>query len=587
MDLVIIIVIAGLLIGYCFYKYITHPDIQMKRVMNEIERKYGISEEETIEKKIIERENIERENNNLKKQYGEFSKFYQQCLNKKLLTKDSKENKEEILKLAESLNFPNENINDIINKMYNMEYIKNAIFNNYYFIKLIEKIFSYSSYFINEHHSILFNFVEDCYQKLLMSNYQMSENTETFLYWAFYLDSCNAYFDYILPTYYIYNSPKGFDTSQENRVGKYYERVWNLRNKTNKTPEEEMEWLCMMSEDKKKYSDELMFKTAIEGLLYYANIMNIIQNNKELSKIYNNLLNSYYDNTYIDYDYISQKIYDIYSNFYIKQYTIDIEKEDFKRIFILDTQKIGGKDYSEFYCLISERYASITNVPKKVYNTLFFSQKTIDLDEVCVRYIRDKKDEMTLCEIFDVLLSNATKISEYYKMIEEEKEKLKEKNKEDELEKERKRLIEGNLFKEKNINIEIERKKKEQNEIELNYNNIKNGYDFEKYVAKLYQKLGYEIEEVTRKSGDQGADVIVNKNGKKYVIQAKFYNSPVSNKAVQEVVAAIGMYKADKGIVVTNNRFTDSAIELAKANNIELVNGNKIEEYKETIIANI
>ena len=44
------------------------------------------------------------------------------------------------------------------------------------------------------------------------------------------------------------------------------------------------------------------------------------------------------------------------------------------------------------------------------------------------------------------------------------------------------------------------------------------------------------------------------------------------------------MYKADKGIVVTNSTFTNSAIKLAKANNIELVDGKKIEKFKKTII---
>lgn len=81
-----------------------------------------------------------------------------------------------------------------------------------------------------------------------------------------------------------------------------------------------------------------------------------------------------------------------------------------------------------------------------------------------------------------------------------------------------------------------------------------------------------------------GADVIAYKDNIKYVIQAKFYNNPVGNKAVQEVVASIGMYKANKGIVVTNSTFTTSAIELAQANNIELVDGEKIEQYKKVII---
>ena len=78
--------------------------------------------------------------------------------------------------------------------------------------------------------------------------------------------------------------------------------------------------------------------------------------------------------------------------------------------------------------------------------------------------------------------------------------------------------------------------------------------------------------------------VIAFKDNIKYVIQVKFYNNPVGNKAVQEVVASIGMYKVNKGIVVTNSTFTPQAVELAEANNIELVDGAKIEEYKKIII---
>lgn len=47
------------------------------------------------------------------------------------------------------------------------------------------------------------------------------------------------------------------------------------------------------------------------------------------------------------------------------------------------------------------------------------------------------------------------------------------------------------------------------------------------------------------------------------------------------------MYNANKGIVVTNSTFTSSAIELANANNIELVDGEKIEEFKKIIVDNI
>jgi len=97
------------------------------------------------------------------------------------------------------------------------------------------------------------------------------------------------------------------------------------------------------------------------------------------------------------------------------------------------------------------------------------------------------------------------------------------------------------------------------------------GYEFEKFLGSLYGKMGYEIQ-ATRLSGDQGADLVVLKFGEKIVIQAKRCAGRVGNKAVQEILGAISLYNARRGIVVTNSYFTSSAVELAKANKVELVN---------------
>lgn len=79
-------------------------------------------------------------------------------------------------------------------------------------------------------------------------------------------------------------------------------------------------------------------------------------------------------------------------------------------------------------------------------------------------------------------------------------------------------------------------------------------------------------------SRDQGADLIVSKGGGRTVIQAKFHNGRVSNKAVQEVVAARAHYGAEKAMVVTNSSFTKSAIELALSNDVELWDGGKLRQ---------
>ncbi|MBK6586893.1 MAG: restriction endonuclease [Acidobacteria bacterium] len=79
-------------------------------------------------------------------------------------------------------------------------------------------------------------------------------------------------------------------------------------------------------------------------------------------------------------------------------------------------------------------------------------------------------------------------------------------------------------------------------------------------------------------SGDQGADVVVVKFAEKTVIQAKRFTGNVGNFAVQEIMAAISMYQAQKGMVITNSYFTPSARDLANVNNIELVDRDDLDE---------
>ena len=106
------------------------------------------------------------------------------------------------------------------------------------------------------------------------------------------------------------------------------------------------------------------------------------------------------------------------------------------------------------------------------------------------------------------------------------------------------------------------------------------GYEFEEFLKNLFSKMGYQVQQ-TKLSGDQGADLVVVKFGEKKVIQAKRYGGKVGNKAVQEIMAAISFYKAHRGMVVTSNYFTLAAIQLAKANAIELIDRDELKKLIE------
>ena len=89
------------------------------------------------------------------------------------------------------------------------------------------------------------------------------------------------------------------------------------------------------------------------------------------------------------------------------------------------------------------------------------------------------------------------------------------------------------------------------------------GHDFEYYCAELLKKNGFQEVEVTKGSGDYGVDILASKDGVTYAIQCKCYTAPVGVKAVQEAYAGRDYYDRMVGAVLTNQYFTQPAVEAA------------------------
>lgn len=85
------------------------------------------------------------------------------------------------------------------------------------------------------------------------------------------------------------------------------------------------------------------------------------------------------------------------------------------------------------------------------------------------------------------------------------------------------------------------------------------GLEFEQYFAGILVKNGYTNVEVTKKTGDFGADVIATLGGVKYAFQCKYYTAPVGFEAVYQIHAAKTMYGAHVAVVATNSVFTKPA----------------------------
>jgi restriction system protein len=102
------------------------------------------------------------------------------------------------------------------------------------------------------------------------------------------------------------------------------------------------------------------------------------------------------------------------------------------------------------------------------------------------------------------------------------------------------------------------------------FDDVMTGREFELYCREILQEAGWHAV-LTPGSGDQGADIIAEKDGRRVVIQCKFYSGTVGNKAVQEAYAAAAFQDAHYSVVVTNSVFTKSAHQLAHKNGVLLM----------------
>lgn len=106
-----------------------------------------------------------------------------------------------------------------------------------------------------------------------------------------------------------------------------------------------------------------------------------------------------------------------------------------------------------------------------------------------------------------------------------------------------------------------------------------NGYEFEKFVATLFRKIGFIVEEVSL-SGDGGIDLIAYSKEPvfkgKYLIQCKHWQANIGEPVVRDLYGVVLSNNANKGIIITNSYFTKQAIDFAEGKNIELINGDTL-----------
>ncbi len=111
-------------------------------------------------------------------------------------------------------------------------------------------------------------------------------------------------------------------------------------------------------------------------------------------------------------------------------------------------------------------------------------------------------------------------------------------------------------------------------------------FRFEQLVVDLLSAMGYggsreEAGKVTKKSGDEGIDGVINEDrlGLDVIyIQAKRWQGQVGRKEVQSFVGALAGKQAHKGVFITTSTYSSNAVEFARAvpQKVILIDGERL-----------
>lgn len=101
---------------------------------------------------------------------------------------------------------------------------------------------------------------------------------------------------------------------------------------------------------------------------------------------------------------------------------------------------------------------------------------------------------------------------------------------------------------------------------------------FEEYIGDLFEGLGYQRVNIRGGSGDQGVDILAEKDGERVAIQCKRYKGMVGPHAVRDLMGAMGSADAQRGLLITTGVFSIQAEKMVGEAQIEMIDGNKLIE---------
>jgi restriction system protein len=108
--------------------------------------------------------------------------------------------------------------------------------------------------------------------------------------------------------------------------------------------------------------------------------------------------------------------------------------------------------------------------------------------------------------------------------------------------------------------------------------------EFEEFVAELFEAIGYEVQHVGG-SGDEGADLLVQRGTLRGVVQCKFHKrSVIGSPQLQRFLGTVHHTGSHKGFFVTTSTFSLAAEKFVAEHPIELIDGPRLIELVQEAI---
>lgn len=101
------------------------------------------------------------------------------------------------------------------------------------------------------------------------------------------------------------------------------------------------------------------------------------------------------------------------------------------------------------------------------------------------------------------------------------------------------------------------------------------GYEFEDFVGQVFLKNNYTVH-ATKKSGDGGIDLVIEKENIRIAVQCKAHSKAVGPSVVRDLYGTMNHFGFNKGMLVSLNGFISGVYTFVKDKEIELISVHEL-----------